>query len=277
MSDIDRINSGAAVQLWTPTQLDIIREQIAPDTTDEELGLFAEVCRATGLNPFAKQIYAIVRTDKKAARGKRMTIQTGIDGLRLIASRTGLYDGQDAPEWCADDGVWRDTWISHDPPAAARVRVYRSGARPFAGVAMLAERAQSWNGELTGQWRSMPAHMLAKIAEADALRKAFPAEMAGLYTDDELGPDGRPAEAGPVDPPAPVTRVVNIIEREQIGAAAASAGLVTTEVSAIIRRVGGVENSKQLPAAKLGVVLEAIAAWQPEPVEAVDIDMGDTA
>ena len=160
--------------LWTPEQTQLISTTIAPGCSTDELRLFAYACQRTGLDPFSKQIYAI-------KRGGKMTIQAGIDGLRSIAERTGQLDGS-ATEWCGPDGVWVDVWLDSKPPAAAKTILHRKGAsHPFVGVARFAD----YNAG-QGLWSKMPAAMIAKCSEALALRKAFPADLSGVYSTDEM-------------------------------------------------------------------------------------------
>lgn len=179
----------AAVELWDAAQKRLIKEQIAPKATDDELRLFAQVCAKTGLDPFSRQIYAIHREVSEKQDGgqwvkkQRMTIQTSIDGFRVIAERSGQYEGQTPKEWCGPDGKWVTVWLSANQPAAARVGVWRTGFRePLYGIATWKEYAQE-NGPM---WKKMGPHMLAKCAESLALRAAFPADLSGLYTTDEF-------------------------------------------------------------------------------------------
>jgi hypothetical protein len=118
-----------------------------------------------------------------------MTIQAGIDGLRAIAERTGQLDGSET-YWCGDDGDWRDVWLSNKPPAAAKTIIHRKGCQhPFTGTARFAD----YNAG-QGLWSKMGAAMIAKCSEALALRKAFPADMSGVYSTDEM----QQAEVEPV-------------------------------------------------------------------------------
>lgn len=187
-ANFDRVNYGngmPAIQ-WTPEEVRVIKQVTANDLTDPEFVVFAEVCRATGLNPMQRQIYGY-------KIGGKMVIQTGIDGLRLIASRTGEYEGQTAPQWCGEDGVWVEAWLKKEPPAAAKVGVWRRGAREatYATVTWAEFGPNDRNANVN--WKSRPAHMLAKTAEAHALRKAFPNETAGIDSARDLENPGEGA------------------------------------------------------------------------------------
>ena len=197
-------------------QVELIKRTIAKGATDDELQLFLGHCRRTGLDPFARQIFGIKRWD---AREKRevMATQVSIDGFRLIAERSGKYAGQTEPQWCGLDRQWMNVWLDEEePPAAARIGVLRSDFREacYAVARYGAYVQMKKEGGANTMWSRMPDVMLAKCAEALALRKAFPHELSGLYTPDELPADDRDAEinAHVVGPPRPWTSFKGMIE-----------------------------------------------------------------
>ncbi|MDQ3259419.1 MAG: phage recombination protein Bet [Pseudomonadota bacterium] len=178
-----------AKTFFSPDQMDLIKKQIAPKATSDELKLFLYQAARTGLDPLSRQIYAIHRNDNGAAK---MTIQTSIDGFRLIAERTERY----APG--------RETTFEYDEEkrvnkATAYVMKQTKDGKwhEVAASAYFLEYAQTTAGGFTKMWKEKPHIMLAKCAEALALRKAFPAEMSGLYTQDEMGKADEPSYTPP--------------------------------------------------------------------------------
>lgn len=175
------------IALSTQTREEVLRDTYMPGAHEHEVQAFIAVCKQTGLDYLSREIYPVKRWDS-ASRSERWAFQTGIDGYRKIAESTGQYAGQLPLEWCGEDGVWKDVWLAKTPPAAARARVLRKGfAEPITRVALWSEYCQKdRDGNPRATWKSLATTMLAKCAEAQALRAAFPASFKGIYAEEEM-------------------------------------------------------------------------------------------
>jgi phage recombination protein Bet len=159
---------------WDETKIQLLKNTVCKGISTANFEVFLHICKRTGLDPFSKQIYAI-------PRGSQMTIQTSIDGYRLIAERTGKYAPGKEPSFeidkegklvsatsyvkkMTDDGTWHE----------------------IGATAYYEEYVQSYNGKPSNFWAKMPRVMLAKCAESLALRRAFPSELSGIHTEDEM-------------------------------------------------------------------------------------------
>jgi phage recombination protein Bet len=209
------VASGVEVRKYDAEEIQLIKDSICRGGTDAELRLFVRVCEHSGLDPFRKQIYAVKRWDSGLGR-EVMSTQTGIDGFRSVAESSNDYAGQVGPFWCGADGVWVDVWLKAEPPAAAKVGVLRGGFKePLWAVALHKSYVQrKKDGGVTKFWLQMPELMLAKVAEALAIRKAFPQKLSGLYTSDEMGQADNEERASLPLPPAPAPSSAEVVEDE---------------------------------------------------------------
>jgi phage recombination protein Bet len=192
-TDSQPANAGGLYDLdFDHEKIALMRRTIARGASEDELALFVEQCKRTGLDPFARQIYSVRRkqwNSHSRSYEEAQVIQVSIDGFRLIADRTHKYAGQVGPWWCGPDGEWKEVWLSDEPPAAAKVGVMRRDFhQPLFAIALFKSYVQTNSqGDPISRWKTDPAGMIAKCAEALALRRAFPHELSGLYTTEEMG------------------------------------------------------------------------------------------
>lgn len=175
------MSSETAPLTFAQSELDLMKQKFSK-LLAVEFDAFLCAAKRYQLNPLANQIYARLqeRTEKNP---RSVTYMAQIDGYRLIADRTGVYAGNDDP-----------VYDNEQHPKKATVTVYKivEGQRcPFTASARW---DQYFPGERQGfMWKKMPHLMLGKCAEALALRKAFPAELSGLYIAEEMHQADTPA------------------------------------------------------------------------------------
>lgn len=294
MTEIVKAGGALAIRpdqtAWTEQQGAVLRQSgIDNQVTTEELSAFLHLCQRTRLDPFSRQIYLIGRWDNRQNR-KVYTPQTSIDGYRVIAHRASAEAGHplgyDDTVWCDASGRWRDVWLSDEPPAAAKVSVIRNGQR-FSAVARYAEYVQTnKQGNPQGLWGKMPATMTAKCAEALALRMAFPHDLAGVYTAEEMGQaDNAPAAAAQPQAAAPSrdylaearaagsAEAVRKIYREAAADGYGPGTAMLQELAAIGKEKAAVEEVTDA-AGESGWAQEAAAA---APEDVVDVEIVDEA
>jgi phage recombination protein Bet len=185
---------------WTREQIELLKRTVARGASDDELDLFILICRHTGLDPFLRQIHALKRRENVEGRWEeRMTFQTGIDGFRVMADRTGRYAPGREPTYAYDDK-------GHLVAATAYVRKQTPDGRWHEASATAHYReyvSLKKDGTPNRFWAEKPHVMLAKCAEALALRKAFPMQLSGVYTHEEIRDEpGAVAVEAPPAPPA---------------------------------------------------------------------------
>jgi phage recombination protein Bet len=155
--------------------VDLIKRTIAKGATDDELQLFLWVAKRHRLDPFTRQLHLVKRWSTELNQDVA-TIQIGIDGYRQMASRYPDFGSVSEAEY----------EMGQKLPVWARVRVFKKGiGEPSVGVAYWEEYAPELSNKKAFMWKKMPRHMLAKCAEAIALRKAYP-DLADIYTDEEM-------------------------------------------------------------------------------------------
>lgn len=190
------------IPAFTPSQLDLIRQTDARDCNDQEFNSYIEVSKALGLSPLRKQISAIVFNKNKPDK-RNMAIIVRIDGFRAIANRSGDYRPMDtAPIFDIDETKKSPT----NPHGIVRCEVrcwkkYGAEWFPIVGEAYWDEfaplekewgegpdgrRAPTGRETLASNWAKMPRLMIAKVAESQALRRGWPEQLSGVYSDEEM-------------------------------------------------------------------------------------------
>lgn len=239
---------GVPAMTFTRDQIELVKRTVAKDATDDELALFLHTCKRTGLDPLAKQIHFVKRNTKK---GPVAAFQTAIDGYRLVADRTGKYAGNDDPAFKDGDGH----------PESATVTVYKMVGGERCAFTATARWTEYFPGDEQGfMWRKMPYLMLGKCAEGLALRKAFPAELSGVYTDDEMQQaDNDSGKSAPIAAPkpkaapaehqaqAPSGDVISGPQAKRFYAIAKGAGKSDDEINQYVKEVCGVDRSTSMP------------------------------
>jgi phage recombination protein Bet len=199
------MNALVPILNFSAQQLSLVRKTAAKDSNDVEFNQFIEFCRMARLNPIKRQCYLFIYN--KANPTKRQpVIVTAIDGLRSIADRTGNYrPDEKAPRFTYDDKLKGELNPLGLVKAEVSVFKFAHGAwfaspgearwEEFAPIRDKWGDGEDGKRHKTGKreidptkegWTRMPHLMLAKCAEAQALRRAWPEDLGGIYGEEEV-------------------------------------------------------------------------------------------
>lgn len=256
-----------AAPKYSDDQMQLLTDTIARGCDQNEFKLFIEIAKMSRLNPFTGQIRPVKRWNSDLGR-EAMVVQTGIDGYRAIASRTGDLAGISDASFDTEDA---------EHPNWAKVTVYRwsHGEKvPFSSTARWKEYVQTKKGgAVNAMWTRMPYLMLAKCAEALALRKAFPDDLAGIYTEEEMGQADNPIEGGGGKPPVAMPKRSS--EKTAEPAKNGSAGAAPEKVEGSIEKIREGQNGAQWLMLKDGRILHLAERFADEDIkEGVSITVG---
>jgi hypothetical protein len=174
-------------------QLSLLHQVQYPNLSADEFELFVAMCDERGFSPLCRHL---IPTIKPEPGGKRtLEIITTMEAFNLVAKSSAGYAGESKPQWCGEDGEWKDLWLSEEHPAACRVTAYRRDDRgekmEYVGLARWGFYApylidDRGNPELATFWKTAGPEMLRKCATACAFRAAYGSTLKGLYTEEEM-------------------------------------------------------------------------------------------
>lgn len=188
-SNIAYMVGGHEVKLDTATIKAYLVSGNADTVTDQECVMYGMMCQHAGLDPFLREAYLIKYDAKSPAQ-----MVTGKEAFMKRAERNPQFDGFEAgiivlsADGKIEERPGSAYWPSADGQSGEQLlggwaSVFRKDrSRPYYESVNLAEYDKHQS-----KWKEAPASMIRKVALVHALREAFPMDLGGLYTADELG------------------------------------------------------------------------------------------
>lgn len=192
---------GMEIQL-TP---EIVRNYLVSGTkenvTMQEVSMFINLCKYSGLNPWLREAYCIKYGNEpatmvvgKEAFMKRAEADPNYDGFEagIIVMNDGGLEYRTGTMYTKDEtiiGGWAEVW--------RKDRAHSTRAE----VSMEEYIGRKKDGSPNGQWSKKPATMIRKVALVQALREAFPKALGGMYVAEEQGQEEPEATTAPMVEP----------------------------------------------------------------------------
>lgn len=188
-----------AVVKMQDNTLNVLRDSLYPGSSDESLRMVIDYCKARKLDPLKKPVHLVpmsVKSGRKDSSGKdiyefRETVMPGIGLYRIEAERSGTYAGMSEPEFGEDINETLGS-VKITYPKFCKITVKKL----LNGVIVEFTAKEYWkenyatksrnDASPNAMWEKRPYGQLAKCAEAQALRKAFPDVLGQEYTKEEM-------------------------------------------------------------------------------------------
>ncbi|QPS88885.1 phage recombination protein Bet [Serratia plymuthica] len=181
-----------------------LKNSIYPGARDDSVVMAVSYCRARNLDPLMKPVHLVPMSVKDAHTGKnewRDVVMPGIGLYRIQADRSGSYAGANEPEF-GDDITKTLNGVEITFPAWCKYTVCKS--MPDGKIVEFSAK-EYWmenyatagrdNPAPNAMWKKRPYGQLAKCAEAQALRKAWP-EIGQQPTAEEM--EGKSLDIGDI-------------------------------------------------------------------------------
>ncbi|MCI1437097.1 MAG: phage recombination protein Bet [Acetobacter indonesiensis] len=168
----------------------ILKDSLYPGAADDSVRMVIGYCRAASLDVMKKPVHIVPMWDNKA-KIMRDVVMPGIALYRIEASRTGEYIGKSEPEFgplitmeLGGVRVRFPEWCRMTVRRLVHGRECEFTAKEY-WLENYATAKKDTDAPNT-MWKKRAFGQLAKCAEAQALRMAFPEQTGGTNTDDEM-------------------------------------------------------------------------------------------
>lgn len=193
LTEIEKLSSECEIDKNTYLTL---RDSIYPGAKHESIAMVVNYCKAKRLDPLMKPVHIIPMKVKEKINGRdewieRDVLMPGIGTYRIDASRSGQYAGMDEPEF-GDDVIENLGGKTLTYPKWCKIKVKKiinGNVFEFVAKEFWKEnyKSKSYSDpQPNNMWATRPYGQLAKCAEAQALRKAFPDSVGQLPTFEEM-------------------------------------------------------------------------------------------
>ncbi|NDJ27944.1 phage recombination protein Bet [Campylobacter sp. MIT 19-121] len=171
-------------------EIEFVKKQFFPQTANElDIAYCLEITKQFNLNPITKQIFFVPRRAKNdnGVWIEKVEPLVGRDGFLAIAHKSGEFGGIVTKAFIKEVPKLINNKWKMESDLVAVCEVFKKGCeKPFIVEVAYGEYVQlTKEGKPTQFWQSKPETMIKKVAESQALRKAF--NISGLMALEEVG------------------------------------------------------------------------------------------